>query len=651
MSLRNVLFSFLAGVMLALLALTLFSAVQNYRSYLQAQLQAHAQDAATSLGIVLTNSAASQDEVTMQQMIDAVFDRGYYQRIEYLDVNGESKIVKQTGGGVDDLPDWFVRFADLPAPIAEAHVTNGWMQLGMVRVQSHPAEAYHDLWDYLQKVFFQFLAALVVVFLIMRWVLNRVVISPLQVLEQHSSAWAERRFSTIDIKPSTRELSSLVGAMNRMVKRLESIFSEQLGLIEHLRRQVSEDGLTGLLNRSAFDQRIRLMLSLSEEGARSGGLMLLQVRGLEDHNVRYGREAGDDMLKRIALRLQEGVQAYDGALLARRSGTDYAVFIPGLAENDFASHVEKLFNHVSRMESVTAPEWRDRLHLGAVYLYPQTTFDLGAAFSEADVALREAQQKGLNACHISRSQSNSRSANEWRHFLEGAIARDELLLYYQPVYSAKKVVLHHEVYVRLQDEHGVLAAGEFLPMAEQFDLLPALDRQVLHNLLRRMSSKDDDGAAAYCVNISIASLQDEGFCSWLKETFQSRAKEAARIVLEVPEYALRQHMDLLLSRMHGLRSQGVRFSIDHFGVGGVPFAYLKTMSLEYVKVHRSFVQNVQDRRESQFFVISMAQIAHGQDIMLLADGVETEAEWQQLQSLGVDGGMGYFLGRPQAQPS
>ncbi|MFP8965686.1 EAL domain-containing protein [Pokkaliibacter sp. CJK22405] len=648
MRLRNVLFTFLTGIVVVLLIITSFSAVQNYRAYLQEQLTAHAQDAATSLGIVLTNAAAEQDQVSMEQMIGAVFDRGYYQRIEYLDVNGKSEIVKQTGAGVEDLPDWFVRMVDLPAPIAEAHVTSGWMQLGMVKVQSLPAEAYHELWSYLKKVCLQFVVALIVAGLLMRWFMNRLVLSPLFALETQAEAWSERRFSQISIRPRTRELRRLVDAMNRMAGRLELMFSDQVQLIERLRSQVDEDGLTGLLNRSAFDERLRLTLSLSEEGARSGGLMLLQIKGLEEHNNRYGRESGDELLCRIAERLLEAVESVPGALLSRRSGTDFAVFLPGIAESYFADQVERVYQMVSHSEAVTAHEWQDRIHIGAVYLFPQQQVDLGGAFSEADVALREAQQTGIGGWHVGQSSGGGRSAGEWRHFIESAIARDELLLYFQPVKAASGAVVHNEVYVRLQDQDRVLAAGEFLPMVEQFDLMPSLDRQVIEQLLMRMRKVMD--SQQYCINLSLASLQDEGFVLWLKETLSGNTELSKRLVFEVPEYALRQHMDLILNRMNSLKGAGVSFSIDHFGVGGVPFAYLKTLPVTLVKVHRSFIQQVQSRRESQFYVMSMVQIAHSQDITILADGIETQEEWQYLQGLGIDGGLGYFLGRPEAAP-
>ncbi|MFB9887170.1 EAL domain-containing protein [Balneatrix alpica] len=647
MSLRNLLFSFLVCLFLALLGLNLLSAVQNYRSYLQNQLQAHAQDAATSLGIVLTTAVAEGDKATAERMIDAVFDRGYYQRIEYLDTNGKVQVVRQTGRGVEDLPGWFVRYADLPAPLAEAHVTSGWLQLGLVKVQGHPAQAYHDLWSYLVKVSLQFGGALLVAFILLHVLLSWAVLKPLHVLELHAKAWAERRFSPIKMEPTTRELGSLVGVMNKMVQRLESMFSDQLGVIDHLRHQVCEDPLTGLLNRSAFDERLRSLLTLREEGARSGLLVLVQVRGLEDFNKRFGREAGDDVLKRLAVRLQESTDQND-ALVCRRTGTDFAVFVPGIAQDQAADTLRTLFQHLVQLEVMSESIWRDRLHLGGVYLYPQEAFELGAAFSEADLALRQAQQEGLNACHLATPQEHARSASEWRQFLEGVIARNELLLYYQPVYDGQRKLLHHEVYVRVQDSQGVLAAGQFLPMAEQFGLMPALDRQVLQLLINNLSLSRNQGK--FCVNLSLASWQDEGLVSWMKSILASHPQVAKQLLLEVPEFALRQYQSLIQGQMERLRSLGIGFSVDHFGTGGVAFSYLKLLPLSCVKVHRSFVKDIQAKRDSQFFMLSMAQIAHGQDILLLAEGIEHEGEWEQLQTLGVDGGMGYLLGRPQAVP-
>ena len=143
--LRQLLIAILA-LMSVVLAGSLAISVVHTRDYLDAQLRSHAQDAATSLGLSLSTSAAEDDRATMEAMVDALFDSGYYRAVRVVDTEGRTLVHRVQSGRFNDVPAWFVRLLPLPTPRGEALLMSGWRQLGQVEVTSNPGYAYLELW-------------------------------------------------------------------------------------------------------------------------------------------------------------------------------------------------------------------------------------------------------------------------------------------------------------------------------------------------------------------------------------------------------------------------------------------------------------------------------------------------------------------------
>lgn len=186
-------------------------------------------------------------------------------------------------------------------------------------------------------------------------------------------------------------------------------------------------------------------------------------------------------------------------------------------------------------------------------------------------------------------------------------------------------------------------------MIERFDLSSRVDRLVLELLqkeVRTLSASGVESSALFCVNLSPRSVINSDFCTWLDHFLQSDTELASRLVFEVPEKAISIDESAVRELALLLRTRGAALSLDHFGVAAKAFNYLQSLPLSHLKVDRSFIRNIDTDADNQFFVKSLVQIAHSCDVMILAEGVETETEWQQLQTLGLDGGQGYFLARP-----
>jgi EAL domain-containing protein (putative c-di-GMP-specific phosphodiesterase class I) len=283
------------------------------------------------------------------------------------------------------------------------------------------------------------------------------------------------------------------------------------------------------------------------------------------------------------------------------------------------------------------------LHLGAVH---ETSVTLDSQLlSRADAALRIAQHQGDGYWYLQPNEIASvRPAGEWRHLLQAVLEKGELVLHFQPVFDRQKRLLHAEVLVRMNIDGQLQSAGSFLPMVERFLLVEQLDKCVLQLVAQQFKRAPVD----YCVNLSPKTVAQPQFCEWLRSFLLQHTDLAQHLILEVSENVVVTHAEALQSLVGVANGAGAKISLDHFGVTGRAFNYLQSLPLQSLKIDRSFIAGVDGRQDNQFFIKSLVQIAHSCDMMLLAEGVESESEWEMLQSLGLDGGQGYYLARPSA---
>ncbi|UZE96722.1 EAL domain-containing protein [Alkalimarinus alittae] len=650
-TLKQVLLWFTGLLMASLLVINFLLNVSSSKAYMQQQLSSHSEDAATSLGLLLSTVIDANDLVSAESLIDAMFDRGYYRHIIYYDVDGQAKVLRHSTMKIEGVPSWFVDQIDLQAPEGTAQVMSGWSQLGSVSVVSHPGFAYIKLWDSLKVELIWFTLIAAVAFLVMQFVITTILL-PLTRIEKQAKAIRDRDFSFRPPLPKTRELKRVAVAMNSMSDRLGKMFGEQLSLIEHLRTESFHDPITGLGNRAEFDGRLKAELE-SEQSTAVGSLCLIQLSDFASYNQKNGRRSGDDLLIELANTIKASIVPIAGAFVARRSGSDFSIFLPGVIDEQADKFANDLLHKLSGLHLVKQICRNDILHIGIASTL--TNLPLPVFLSEADMALRNAQAIGPNGwqryvgdSNFSTPGESVRQANEWQKILVDTLAEKNIIFHFQPVYSGdRKTILHHQVLSRIEVNGELIEAGKFIPMAERFSMLADFDRLVVDKMVRLAES--DTVTRRYCINLSVHSLTDEMFVEWFLNKMTEHPDAARWFIFEVSEYSLQLANEALEKIVTASSTLGYEISIDKFGVAAVPFAYLQHLSIHYIKVDHSFIRDIQHSRDNQFFLRTVLQIAHGQDIQVIAVGVEFEDEWDSIEPLGIDGAMGYYLCRPQAK--
>ena len=628
---------------------TWLAKLESTRSFLADQLESHAQDTATSLGLSVSQYVAEGDLPAAESMINAVFDRGYYRIVSFSDTGGKILIEKKLNVKIENVPQWFIKMVPLKTPEATANVMSGWHQAGTIYVKSHPGFAYKTLWENALRTTLWFIACGIIVIVAGGFGL-RVLLKPLKRVESQADALCRKKYEIQERLPRTKELRRVVEAMNRMTNKVKEMFEEQVTIANGLRRHAYYDGLTGLGNRRYFESQITARLD-RRDSTTKGIVFLLQVHDLQELNQEKGFQAGDELIKRVAAVLKDTTEQYANCVLARLTGGDFGVFLPDAVPWEAEPIAASLANKTSQLalEQLTLTD--NVAHVGAATYDFSTT--LGRLLSEADLALRTAQQSVPNGWEVrnitAEADETPMGQQQWRATLVEALQDRKISLYGQTVVKStdKKQIIHLEIFSRIIQESGeLISAGIFMPFAERLKLVASLDRIVLEKVMELDHRKLGTGSIA--VNISTATLKDKTFISWLSASLQNHSDKVPYIIFEFAEFGAVQNLGLVKEFSVMVRKKGHGLGLDHYGQSFSNLGYLQSLRPDYVKIDRAYTGELRDAAsDNRFFIGSLCSVAHSLDIEVIAEGVETEHQWQMLSKLNIDAMQGYFIEKPR----
>lgn len=623
--------------------------VKNTQEFMNQQLASHSQDGATALGLSLTLTMRDNDLVTASRIVDAMWDRGYYQSIEVDAINGAPLIERAQPVKIYGVPTWFIEALPLKTEQRSAIIMDGWKKVGQVKIESNPGFAYQQIWRTFIDSLIWFMVTGCIALLIGAGLLY-IILRPLRAITAQASAICNQQFPIQKRLPWTVDLRQVVEAMNNMSRRLKKQFEENAAQSEALREQAFKDPVTRLGNRRYFDLQIEYVLSDTGQG-HTGVLLLIELHDFKGYNEVFGYQAGDKLLKNMAHLLTTESAAYDGSIVAQIKGADFAIILPQKSLSDGKALGETLCHEFSEFKSMN---FSSALEVGNIGVVP---FESGETkkevLSRADMALRAAQSQGVNQCFVVEDlkglRSQAHGKEDWRKIFEEVIRDNLVQIYYQQVemWGEASTIPLGEVLLRLKmKDNEILPAGQFMPMAEQLNQVLALDKLMVTNVMAMIQSKSL--TQRLTVNLSPTCLEDEAFKNWLYDQIKSLKNRAQLFVVELPEYGIIYRLDKVRPFFNKITALGAKTSIDHYGKNFTSFSYLYNMKINFLKIDGSFIRGIEGSEENQFFVRSLVDIAHSLDILVIGEAVETQAERDALETLQVDGVQGYLIHKPEA---
>lgn len=616
----------LAAVLLAATG-SLLANLYNARDYMQQQLTAHGKDAANSLALMITQGKAEQ--AMGETLINAAFDQGHFRSIRWLGADGQVKVQRQNPQQFGDTPAWFRQAFALDASPGRAMINSGWLQAGVIEVESDAGYAYAALWRGAMQIFTWVGLAGLLVGLVASLGVNAIRRQLHSVVDQ-AKAITQRRFVTIP-EPGGPEMGRLAQAMNAMVGRIKAMFEEEAQRLEQLRRQLNFDAVTGLANRGYFMGLLQAELEARE--AREQGLLLLRVQELTEFNNALGRALTDQLLQKLAAGLSDRQLLGEQILAARLNGSDFAV----LFDAELAD--EAGLTELHQRLSAELASFAGRQVLLAMALTDVREGDsIRDLMSRLDHALAVAEAAGCQQPEIAKNHAarqTLQTTDAWAGFLDQAVARRELKLVSFAVRGRAGEMLHEEAPLRLQQGEAWLPAGQFMPMAIRTGRVAALDLAAVSLALQRLAA--EPACPGIAVNLAAESLQQADYVTRLAQLVRQYKVEAGRLWLEVAEAGIVNRFEAFRELCLALADLPCRVGIEHFGRQFSLVGQLHDLGIDYLKIDASFIQDIQQQDGQQALLKGLCQIAHNIGLGVIAEGVHHEAEQQMLFSLGFDG--------------
>ncbi len=419
---------------------------------------------------------------------------------------------------------------------------------------------------------------------------------------------------------------------------------------QQLEQQANFDEITGLPNRNLMQDRLAQALIYAERQALHTAVLFLDVDRFKNINDSLGHGAGDALLHQLAQRLLSCLR--EGDTLARYGGDEFVAVLPD-ADLEEVSTIGEAIRRVLRTPlDVDGRRLRMTVSIGAS-LYPRDGRHPEELLKNADVAMYRAKELGRDRLHYYTDALNARVLRRFtlEAQLREAVERQDFELHYQPrVRLAGGAVVGLEALVRWSHpEHGLVLPGEFIPLAEETGLIIPIGEWVLTEACRQLGEWLGGGLdpGAVAVNLSVHQLGDAALVERLERSLGQAAVPGTHIEFELTESAVMRSAETVLHCLRALRERGVRLALDDFGTGHSSLAYLRQFPFDDLKIDRSFVADLTAAPAyARPLVRAILAMAKSLGLGVIAEGVESAAQAQELRRLGCLYAQGFYFSRP-----
>jgi len=419
-------------------------------------------------------------------------------------------------------------------------------------------------------------------------------------------------------------------------------------------QQANYDALTHLPNRNMMREHLKMALNHAKRNNKKLGVIFLDVDHFKDVNDTLGHDIGDALLIETAKRLTATVREND--IVARLGGDEFIIILTDLPSTPAIERIsqlllEKLAKPYNLLEEVV----HSSASLG-ITLYPDDAQDIDSLLKNADQAMYGAKALGRNTYQYFTQSMREKAHNRVQLIkdLRVAIEQNQFHLVFQPIINLQTgKVSKAEALIRWQHpEQGLISPLDFIPVAEDTGFIIEISNWVFQQVARRVKSWRKHLCPTLQISINTSPVQykadDNNICQWISWMTQRHISPEA-IAIEITENLLMESQQAVSNKLATFRQAGIAISIDDFGTGYSSFSYLKSFHTDFIKIDKSFVQNMHKDSEDMVLCEAIIVMAKKLKIDVIAEGIETPEQRQLLRSIGCDYGQGYYFAKPLPQ--
>ena len=443
------------------------------------------------------------------------------------------------------------------------------------------------------------------------------------------------------------------GVVDYFVTVVQDI-SERRRAEEQLHRLSRHDTLTGLPNRTLLSDRLQQAVVRAMLNHTQVGVLLVDLDHFKRINDTLGHSVGDQVVREAAARLQRCIREND--TISRQGGDEFVILLPDLTVNDEADRIaQRVLEAMGEPFRLEDHELHISCSIG-VSLSPRDGHTAENLLKNADNAMYRAKDLGRN--NYQHYQSGATQLARERLILETslrhAVKREQMEMYYQPKWDFRsQSITGAEALIRWNHpDRGLLPPARFIPIAEDSDLILTLGEWALRAAVREVGQLHQAGWPGFrvAVNLSGRQFRQEGLTALIRNILEQAGFAPECLELELTETILMHHTEDNLAALRAFKSMGVRLAIDDFGTGYSSLGYLQRFPVDVLKIDRSFVTDLPQSDSNIAIVDAIVTLAHGLDLEVVAEGIETIEHAEFLREHGCDEGQGYYYGKPMPMP-
>lgn|GEM_PF-679686 len=427
---------------------------------------------------------------------------------------------------------------------------------------------------------------------------------------------------------------------------LKNQIRDRIRAEEQIRHFVYYDALTEIPNRKKMLENINKLL---DNGNEKFAVIYIDLDDFKNINDKFGHQAGDNILKTVAVRLKNIISEND--TVSRIGGDEFIIIVENLNSSLQAEEIAAAIERTLRVPFIYN---EDHLFIGAsigISIFPEDGTDADTLIKNADLAMYEVKNSDGYGYILYSSKMNEKVMDklEMKIKLNKAMLNNEFITYYQPIIDLKSMkVLSTEALIRWKQGDIIITPVEFVPMAKSIGEMVAIDNWMLENACIQCKKWHELGMKDLCisVNTSYTQLKQIYFVEIVESILNNNSLLPMYLNLEITEDEAIEDPEAIINILTQLKKLGIKISLDDFGTGYSSLSYVNKLPIDIIKIDRSLIMNLEEDSKNILIIKSIIMMAHGLNIRVVAEGIETEEQFNILNDLQCDLIQGYIIGKP-----
>jgi diguanylate cyclase (GGDEF)-like protein len=630
MTLYKQLLFLISIIFLIIFSVNFITSVTNIRDYLEVESKIHAQDTATSLGLALSPHIIDETDPILETMMNAIFDRGFYQEIKLVNVDQVALVTLKNENTFEQVPDWFVQLLPMNTAIAMSEVNSGWSIGGELFVTINPGYGYLKLYQQARNAlnysFATFLVAIALLFMLLRFILH-----PLKKIENQARTIAKGHFITVEPLPWTIEVRNVAVAMNYMSKKIAATISKLNSKLQTINQQLQRDELTGLYQKNTFITDLKQHFIANTEGH----VVYIKIDNLSTLAEQYGHQQVDQFIIDFATVLKDIslTNTEHKTTVYRFYGSEFALIVISTDQNMLNELAVDLSRHIAELGKQFHME--DLAHIG---IAPFNHFSsTKTVMSSCQEAYQKARLIGKNSFAFNQRDSNAISSEEWNKRVRQIIDHQE----YEVVFinHAENIqlpgsIVMSEAFTQVTDEHHrPIPTGTFISIAEKLGKAVEFDRKITECVIQHML--DNSIEHAITINLSMQSVRSSAFHSWLTSTLDKHPQLTEYLTFSLTAYAANKDIENFKNFIKITHQAGAKILLKRYESQLITLESIKEFNLDYIRLAQDLTSGISSNADKLSFLETLQAMAELLDINILAEQIASDADFDAVKATGI----------------